>query len=395
MPAASERSPADSMPIFPSRGSIRLVELRQPCSTRVEALVLAGGRRQLLWFETDGPPVQESAEPFLPILLPAAMAAGLRLQIEAPVSAEVVAGAHRVSAVMASWYPRWGALQLEVPSPGGPVPITTESGPWGAFFSGGLDSFRTLQRFGHQLDYLLFVHGFDIPLSDPAKGDLVQAALTQVAAEVGPSLLTVRTNLRAFTDRWVSWEHHQCGGALAAVALLLAPHLSRVIIPSSFSRAFLHPYGSHPGLETLWSIPGLDVLHDSAREDRHDKAVAIAPWPLARRNLRVCWQPQTPGLNCGRCRKCLTTQSLLRGSCGGYDWPTFPQRLDLEALSRVRLNSPSMHSRFFSLRDHLRATGRDPELLSAVNQLLENQRRRSPGGPWHQRAVRVLARLPR
>lgn len=113
----------------------------------------------------------------------------------------------------------------------GPDPITTESGPWGAFFSGGLDSFRTLQRFGHQLDHLLFVHGFDIPLSDPAKGDLVQAALTQMAAEVGPSLLTVRTNLRAFTDRWVSWERHQCGGALAAVALLLAPRLSRVIIP--------------------------------------------------------------------------------------------------------------------------------------------------------------------
>ena len=82
MPAASERSLSDSMSIFPSRGSIRLAELRQPSSTRIEALVLAGGRRQLLWFETDGPPVQESADPFLPILLPAAMAAGLRLQID-------------------------------------------------------------------------------------------------------------------------------------------------------------------------------------------------------------------------------------------------------------------------------------------------------------------------
>ena len=103
MPAASERSLSDPMPIFPSRGSIRLAELRQPCSTRIEALVLAGGRRQLLWFETDGPTVQESADAFLPVLLPAAMAAGLRLHIEAPVSPEVVAGAHRVSAVMASW----------------------------------------------------------------------------------------------------------------------------------------------------------------------------------------------------------------------------------------------------------------------------------------------------
>ena len=384
------------MPIFPSRGSIRLAELRQPCSTRIEALVLAGGRRQLLWFETDGPPVQESADAFLPVLLPAAMAAGLRLHIEAPVSPEVVAGAHRVSDLLASWYPHWRELNLTVASLTHP-PQPAESTPQqAAFFSGGVDSFRTLQRCGDQLRHLLFVHGFDIAPAEQEKAQFVRRALTQVAAEAGPSLLTVRTNLRSFTNRWVDWEQHQHGCALAAVALLLAPHVGKVWIPSSFSLPFLHPHGSHPALETLWSTSALELLHDTFSEDRIDKVRELACWRLARCQLRVCWQPHTPELNCGRCHKCLWTQALLRGFCGDQDWPTFPAHLDLEALALLKLKRLWMvHSRnddgeFFTLRSHLRQSGQDPDLLAAVNLLLLRHEQR--GWVVALRQLVVLAR---
>ena len=383
------------MPVVPSRARIRLAELRLSSSNRLEALVLAGGRRQLLWFEadTDAIPLEETADAFLPILVPAAMAAGLPLRFEAPLSAAVLAAARRVSGVLASWHPRWAELSLDAAGPPGPAAMGAGNRPQAAFFSGGLDSFRTLQRHRDQLAHLLFVHGLDIPLAEQDKADLVRGALLRVAAEAGPSLLTVRTNLRAFTDRWVSWELHQCGSALAAVALLLAPRLSRVLIPSSYPLAFLHPYGSHPGLEPLWSTPGLELRHDTLREDRLQKAQALASWPLARCQLRVCWQPRTPELNCGRCRKCLTTLAVLRGVCGDQDWPTFPERLDLQALALVQTNSPAMLCRFFLLRDHLTSTGRDPPLLAAVNQLLRRQRRRDWGRTLHHRLVRVRARL--
>jgi hypothetical protein len=375
-----------------ARARIELRELRRPTANRLEALVLAGGRRQLLWFETDGFPVQASADAFLPILVPAAMASGLPLRIDAPVSAEVIAAAHRVSHVFASWYPHWAVLALETPAASVSKTSNLESGARAAFFSGGLDSFYTLLSRRDQLQHLLYVHGFDIPLAEQLKADLVRSSLLCVAAEAGMSLLVLRTNLRAFTDRWVRWDLHQCGGALAAVALLLSHHLKQVVIPSSYGLPFLHPYGSHPGLESLWSIPGLELLHDSFIEDRAAKAMVIAPWSLARRHLRVCWQPHMPQLNCGRCRKCLATAAILRGYCSTYDWPTFPNQLDLKALSRLQTNSSDMLNRFFVLRDHLSSTGSDPELLAAVQQLLVSQGRRYPGKALRHLAVRGLAR---
>ncbi len=381
------------MLLTPSRARIRLVELSRPRSNRLEALVLAGRRRQRLWFETDAGPLEERADAFLPVLLPAAMAAGLGLQIEPPVSTAVLTAARRVSTVLASWHPHWGELRLEATAPTRPAAAAPAPCDQAAFFSGGLDSFRTLQCHRDQLRHLLFVHGFDIPLAEAEKADAVQGRLARVAAEAGPSLLTVRTNLRAFTDRWVRWDLHQCGCALAAVALLLAPRLGRVWIPSSNPLPFLHPRGSHPGLEPLWSTPGLELLHDTVVEGRVEKARALASWPLARENLRVCWQSHAPGLNCGRCRKCLTTQVMLRGFCGDQDWPTFPPILDLEALERVKIESPPMLCRFLELREHLTQGGGDPVLLETVNRLLRRQRRRRPGSVWRHRAVRALALL--
>jgi hypothetical protein len=381
------------MPLLPARARIELRQLRRPANNRLEAVVLAGGRRQLIWLETDGLPVPLSADAFLPILVPAAMASGLPLRIDAPVSAEVVVAAHRVSHVLASWHPHWSELELETSAESASPAISSEPGWGGAFFSGGLDSFRTFQIFRGQLKYLLFVHGFDILLTEHAKADLVRSSLLRVAADTGVSLLILRTNLRAFSDRWVSWEQHQCGGALAAMALLLSPHLSRVIIPSSYSLPFLSPFGSHPGLESLWSIPGLELCHDTIVEDRVSKAVAIAPWTLARQHLRVCWQPNRPQLNCCCCRKCLATQAVLRGFCAEYDWPTFAEPLDLQSLTRVQIVSSAMLNRFFVLRDHLITTGRDPELLAAVDQLLVRQGRRHPAKALRHLAVRGLACL--
>ncbi|MEB3350654.1 MAG: hypothetical protein VKO00_11635 [Cyanobacteriota bacterium] len=381
------------MPLFPARARIELRELRRPAANRLEALVLAGGRRQVIWLESDGLPLQACADAFLPILLPAAMASGQPLRIEAPLTAEVVAASRRVSNVMASWYPHWAELVLETPDTSARSISIPESAACAAFFSGGLDSFHTLLFFRNQLQHLLFVHGFDIPLAEQSKADLVQRSLLCVAAEAGVSLLTLRTNLRAFTDRWVSWDLHQCGCALAAVALLLKPHLNQVVIPSSYSLPFLHPYGSHPGLETLWSTPGLELLHDALVEDRAAKAMAIAPWSLARRNLRVCWQLNNPELNCGRCRKCLSTYAILRGYCSAYDWPTFPKQLDLKALSQLRANSSDMRNRFLALRDHLIKTGRDPELLAALHQLVEAKGRRHPAKLLRHLAVRGHAWL--
>jgi hypothetical protein len=61
-----------------------------------------------------------------------------------------------------------------------------ESGPvgdrLGTFFSGGVDSFYTLLRFGDEITDLILVHGFDIALRN--------APLRRAASEIGAAELS-------------------------------------------------------------------------------------------------------------------------------------------------------------------------------------------------------------
>ncbi len=383
----------------PGRHDFRLVELHRPRPNRLEALVLRGRDRRLIWFEGPDLVLREQADAFLPVLLPAAMAAGAGLQIEVPVDPELLAAAHRVGRLLATWHPAWSEVSplatagsIGAAGSVSPAPAVAPA-KRASFFSGGLDSFRTLQRHGPTLDHLLFVHGFDIPLHATDKAEAVQRSLAHVAAEVGIDILTVRTNLRAFTDAWVAWDHHQCGSALAAVAHLLAPRLGQVLIPSSYPFAFLAPYGSHPGLDPLWSTPGLQLLHDGCEEGRWEKVQALASWPLARHQLRVCWQPNSLEPNCGHCRKCLVTHALLRAACGDQHWPAFPAPLHLAALERVKVDSLDMRHRLLQARDHLHTSGTDPALLRSLSRLLQPRAPQRLARTLQQQRVGWLAKL--
>ncbi|MFN5116869.1 MAG: hypothetical protein ACK5JJ_02075 [Cyanobacteriota bacterium] len=389
----------------PGRHGFRLVELHRPRPNRLEALVVRGRNRRVLWFEGQDGVLREQADAFLPVLLPAAMAAGAELQIEVPVDPELLAAAQRVGRLLATWHPSWSEIS-PIATAGSVSPASTAAsteaptsapnpapGKRASFFSGGLDSFRTLQRHGPALDQLLFVHGFDIPLHATEKAEAVQRSLALVAEEVGIDILTVRTNLRAFTDAWVAWDHHQCGSALAAVAHLLAPRFRQVLIPSSYPFAFLSPYGSHPGLDPLWSTPGLELLHDGCEEGRWEKVEALASWPLARQQLRVCWQPNSLKPNCGHCRKCLVTHALLRARCGDHPWPAFPAPLPLAALERVKVDGLDMRHRLLQARDHLHTTGADPALLRSLSRLLQPRAPQRLARTLQQQKLGWLAKL--
>src|SRR5205814_7154834 len=105
----------------------------------------------------------------------------------------------------------------------------------GLFFSGGVDSFHALLHRDQPIDLLVFVEGLDISLSDVPRTEAALAGVREVSAETGIRLAVVRTNLRDHAlIHATSWERAN-GGALAAIAHVLAGSVHEMIIASSIA----------------------------------------------------------------------------------------------------------------------------------------------------------------
>ena len=128
------------------------------------------------------------------------------------------------------------------------------------------------------------------------------------------------------------------GAGLAAVAYALAPVHRKVIIASSYASADLHPWGSPPLLDPLWSTESLEIVHDGG-ETRLEKLRGLAGHPEGLALLRVCWENADEN-NCGRCEKCLRTMLELR-ALGVEFTAAFPGRLTPALVGAQQLNSSS------------------------------------------------------
>jgi hypothetical protein len=349
-----------------------------------------------VWFRTERPPVSGSADAFLASALIPAMRCRLPLRIEGAVSPRVLHGAGRVQRTMSVWNEALRSVEVE---PSQLLPQTREAdGAVGAFFSGGVDSFYTIQRHREEITHLVFVHGFDIRLGQQHFREQVADALRRCAGELGLPLIEVETNLRDFGDAYAHWTEEYHGAALAAVALFLAPRFEKILIPATFAYAFLFPYGSHPGLDPLWSSESLEIVHDGCDATRFEKVEALASWDTALRTLRVCWQTKSGRYNCCQCWKCLWTMAFLR-ACGALERAaTFERPLDLKALGESLPQNRDEQARFVQALGALERRGGDPELAQALHAALELARRPAAPGRLARMlagARRKLARRPR
>jgi hypothetical protein len=206
-------------------------------------------------------------------------------------------------------------------------------------FSGGVDSFYSLIKHRDEVDNLVLVHGFDIPLADTATFALAEAQAREAASLFGKRLIVVRTNMHfEQTELPCNWEMY-CGAALASVAYALAPNHRKIYIASSYSYAELEALGSHPLLDPLWSTEALQIVHDGG-ETRMDKLRVVIQYPEALARLRVCWE-NLGNYNCGLCEKCIRTMLALR-SLGVDRCTAFPDTLTPELVRQQELNHRSV-----------------------------------------------------
>lgn len=304
------------------------LHLSRPRAERLGAQhrVVAEVDGESLWFSSPDAPLAPSPEAFASAILPAVLESRRTLESEAALSPRWLEGARGIAAVGAEWW-GWGELEVRSPSPrpsrGSASRAVSELlsairrrqrsthrlGATALAFSGGADSFHAL--LSGDVDVLLSVHGFDIPLADSTRMDEWEKSFRVIAATSGARAVLVRTNLRDHPISALSSWPHAHGGALAAVGHLLTGAVDRLVVASSYPRWIDAAWGSHWRLDPLWSSERLEVLHVGDDLWRTDKLREIGTDPLVQRHLRVCWENRSAALNCGRCEKCVRTQLAL------------------------------------------------------------------------------------
>ena len=345
-----------------------------------------------VFFESDDAELVPSVEAFASVFLIPALEQGVRLSLDTPPSATWLANAHRLVELFRTWWGYVGPDPLagiaSRPDVGFPRP------EGGQCFSGGIDSFFTLFRSPHRRDVLVFVHGFDVALSDERRVRACEHSLRAVAAATGRRSVLVRTSVRRHPHlRAVSWEREH-GAVLAAAGHVLSGTIGSLVIPASWSYAWRKPWGSHWDSDPLWSSDRLGVVHDDAGLERWDKVPWIADEPLVREHLRVCWENLEPTGNCGRCEKCIRTRVLFeRWGCFDRFEPVFAKPRPLvESLDRMAPLSKAQ--REWIWEPHYACWPLPAEVHDAILRLNDRSRRAESPGPFG-RVTRRLARLGR
>jgi hypothetical protein len=326
----------------PREGRVRLVG-----KVRYQA---AGVGSEDYWLEVPAKYVDQlsiTGSCWLAFLLPLGAALGERVRIPLPVDGALLANCARLMAVWKWWYPSVSIVPVEADAaaPAGPPGDRA-----GAFFSGGIDSFFTLLRGRatatpnerRPIQDLLTVHGFDVSLPKRSEFERMLARHQRVADELGLELIDVATNLRE--TRWsaADWGTMAHGAGLAGIGLALERRFGTVYIASGggYRGQGLHPWGSHPVTDPLYSTANTAIVYDAIEYLRIEKIEAIAGSAAAHHALHVCWVMDDDE-NCGACKKCLRTMLVLDllGVLSSFE--TFPRVPLLERVARTDWSHPT------------------------------------------------------
>lgn len=301
--------------------------------------------------------------------LPIAMGAASSLDAPDGVSPRLLDAAEAIQRLLAAWDSQLWPVEVRSGTVLANPPAEGLTRGTAAFFTGGVDSFYTLLTRRKQIDALVHVHGFDLELGEQDKRELVSASLRGVARELGLPLIEVETDLRTISDSVCGWELIYTGAALASVGHLLASRFDRILIPATHSFRDLHPIGTHPLLDPLYSSERLRFEHvDSVT--RVEKLAYLAESELAMSSLRVCFQPGVQALNCGRCPKCVRTMTGLRvvGAVGRCS--TLPGEFSLRQMSAGKVRRRQSLTYVRENLEAVEARGADPDLALALTRLV-------------------------
>ena len=299
--------------------------------------------------------------------LPVAMGLASSLVVPSGLSPQLLEAAETIQSMFATWNPPLQPVEvIAVPT----ATAVTGGRParTAAFFTCGVDSFYTVLKRREEIDAVIYAHGLDLPCDDP-KRDLVSAAIQDAASELDMPAIELETDVRTFSDPVCDWERIYTSAALASIGHLLADSFDRILIPATHSFRDLHPTGSHPLLDPLYSSERLRIEHVDA-VTRVAKLEYLVGSELAMGSLRVCFQPGVAGLNCGRCAKCVRTMVGLRAIGAAGRCKTLPSDFSLREMSSGKVRTRRSLTYVKENLAAVEARGTDPALAFALRRLV-------------------------
>jgi hypothetical protein len=260
--------------------------------------------------------LSETGNPWLTCLIPLAATMDEPLRIHKPIDPLLFENTHELMLIWKRWHPHLHLVKVEAELiDAKPLQSMARTA---SLFSGGVDSFFTVLRHNDggvlpnpiQIDDLICVWGFDVPLSKADEFNRMRGALQKAAFDLHKGFIDVATNL--FETKWTrsGWGYLSHGSALATIGLLMEKKYSKVLIPSTNAYERLFPNGSHPLTDPLHSTNYTKIVHDGAGFDRVEKTEFISKSEVALRSLKVCWEGHSDE-NCQTCNKCYRTMTTL------------------------------------------------------------------------------------
>ena len=332
--------------------------------------------REAIWFEYPRALANDlscTGNAWLAAMIPLAVTLNEALRIHAPVDAQLLDGVRDLNNIWRGWYPHLPIVSIEAE--------TTHAAPLrptrtAAFLSGGLDSFFTVLRpreSSTEIDDLLTVWGFNVPIEEEEAGRTLLARQSEVARALGKAFVGIATNLRATRWREADWELIAHGPGLAACALALEKRYRMVLIAATGGYRDLHYWASHPVTDPLLSTSSTTVHHDGAAFTRVEKTRLVIDSDVALRTLHVCWRSASAD-NCGACNKCYRTMLILELLGALERCSTFPERkVDLNRAARIYCARPWDFRELQDIRRLALSVGR-ADVANAVHAAMRRSR---------------------
>jgi hypothetical protein len=276
-----------------------------------------------------------------------AAAAGRDLVVEGPVSTSQLDRLAEFGDIWAGWLPDvFRAVRISAAEEvRDPAPGPRRGAVLG--FSGGVDASFALAahhdgllgRRSRHIGTGVLVVGWDLKHHDDTARTVAQRAATESLSAYGVGTRVVATNWQQqFCPAW--FKGYNVG--LAALLQTFAGDHDAAVMAADHTyldEFATGPIGMHMSVNHLLAPAHFPIVSTGGTHRRLDRLAYLANHPVLLANLRVCYQRNAAGGNCGRCEKCVRTQLEMR-VCGIDPAPHFTRLMQPDDLRTVRITRP-------------------------------------------------------
>ncbi len=370
------------------------IKYSQDTLTTSVTIELPDGQRLPLWYQLPSKyqdKIPSHCNSFVLAALFLAMDYPAELVVHGEVDRTLLQNLIEFQIAWCAWQPRYQLIDITVDREINPVinpvinpdtklSLQTQISPAAVMaFSGGVDSCFTLGRhtkfnIGRQHQNLqagVMVHGFDIPLDQPAVFAKALVRSQIILDSAGVELIPIATNFRELNQDWEDVH----GAAIVSCLMLLENIYPLGLIASGPSyKSLIFPQGSNPLTDRYLSSSSFSVIHDGAGSTRLEKIQAISDWQEVREHLRVCWQGAELDKNCCKCEKCI--RSILSFRAVGAGLPScFPMDVATEQINILQVPQAQLEVDFVPVLNMAKARGIEQPWVKSLESCIRRHER--------------------